>query len=64
VAEEEKTDEILSGLSRNGVQASIIGEVTEPALGRNFVKKTGEKTELVRPVSDHLWTALAKPVKT
>lgn len=64
VAEEEKTDEIISSLSRNGVQASIIGEVIEPALGRNLVTKAGEKTELVRPVSDHLWTALAKPVKT
>jgi len=64
VAEEEKTDEIISSLSRNGVQSSIIGEVTEPALGRNLVTKAGEKTELVRPVSDHLWTALAKPVKT
>jgi len=64
VAEEEKTDEIISSLSRNGVQSSIIGEVIEPALGRNLVTKAGEKTELVRPVSDHLWTALAKPVKT
>jgi len=64
VAEEEKTDEIISSLSRNGVQASIIGEVIEPALGRNLVTKAGEKIELVRPVSDHLWTALAKPVKT
>jgi hydrogenase expression/formation protein HypE len=64
VAEDEKTDEIISSLSRNGVQASIIGEVIEPALGRNLVTKAGEKTELVRPVSDHLWTALAKPVKT
>jgi len=64
VAEEENTNEIISSLSRNGVQASIIGEVIEPALGRNLVTKAGEKTELVRPVSDHLWTALAKPVKT
>jgi len=64
VAEEEKTEEIISSLSRNGVQASIIGEVIEPALGRNLVTKAGEKTELVRPVSDHLWTALAKPVNT
>jgi hydrogenase expression/formation protein HypE len=64
VAEEEKTDEIISSLSRNGVQSSIIGKVTEPVLGRKFVTKAGEKTELVRPVSDHLWKALAKPVKT
>ncbi len=64
VAEEEQTDRIISSLSRKGVQASVIGEVIEPALGRNLVTKTGEKTELTRPVSDHLWTALAKPVKT
>ena len=64
VAEEEKTGEIISSLSKNGVQASIIGEVTEAALGRKLVTKGGEKTELVRPVSDHLWTALAKPGKT
>jgi hydrogenase expression/formation protein HypE len=64
VAEESKTEEIISSLSKNGVQASIIGEVTEPELGRNLVTKAGEKTELARPASDHLWTALAKPAKT
>ncbi len=64
VAEEEKTDEIIRSLSRNDIQASLIGEVTEAALGRNLITKTGEKTELTRPVSDHLWTALAKPDKT
>lgn len=64
IAEKEKTDEILGSLSRNGVQASVIGEVTEPASGRNLIIKTGKKTELVRPVNDHLWKALAKPAKT
>jgi hydrogenase expression/formation protein HypE len=64
VAEESKTEEIIGSLSKSGVQASIIGEVTEPELGRNLVTKTGEKTALVRPVSDHLWKALAKPAKT
>ncbi|UCC58120.1 MAG: AIR synthase family protein [Candidatus Bathyarchaeum sp.] len=64
IAEDEKTDEIISRLSKNDVQASIIGEVVEPRLGRNFVTKTGEKTELTRPASDHLWTAIANPVKT
>ncbi len=64
VAEAAKTDEIISSLSRNGIQAAIIGEVVEPDLGRNFVTKDGKKTELVRPASDHLWKALAKPAKT
>ncbi len=63
VAEEDKTDKITSSLSENGIQSSIIGEVTEPILGRNLVTKAREKTELVRPVSDHLWTALAKSAK-
>jgi hydrogenase expression/formation protein HypE len=60
VAEKGKTEEIVSMLSQNRVPASVIGEVTEPELGRKIVSKTGEKVELVRPVSDHLWTALAK----
>jgi hydrogenase expression/formation protein HypE len=64
VAEENKTDKIINNLSRNDVQCSLIGEITEPTLGRNLVRKTGEKTRLNRPVSDQLWTALAKPVKT
>jgi len=64
VAEESKTAEILDSLSRNGVQASMIGEVVEPTLGRTLVTKAGEKTVLVRPASDHLWKALAKPAKT
>jgi hydrogenase expression/formation protein HypE len=64
VAEESKTEEIISSLSKSGVQSSIIGEVTEPSLGRNLVTKAGEKTVLVRPASDHLWRALAKPAKT
>jgi len=63
VAEEEKTEEIVSKLSQNGIHASIIGEVTKPNLGRKMVMGTGEKAELVRPVSDHLWVALARPFK-
>jgi len=64
VAIEEKADKIISSLSRNGIQASIIGDVVVPVLGRNLITKAGKKTELVRPDSDHLWTALAKPAKT
>jgi hydrogenase expression/formation protein HypE len=64
VAEEAKTAEILGSLSRNGVQASMIGEVVETKQGRTLVTKAGEKTLLVRPASDHLWKALAKPAKT
>ena len=64
VAEEERAVEIIDSLSRNSVQASIIGEVKEPSSGRKLVSKSGEKIELVRPVNDHLWKALEKSAKT
>ena len=63
VAKEEKADQIIKSLSKKGVQASVIGEVVEHKSGRNLIKKTGEKTELVRPDTDHLWKALEKPAK-
>jgi len=62
VAEKENTEEILNKLSQNGIRASIIGEITKSNLGKEMVTQTGEKTELVRPVSDHLWVALAKQI--
>jgi len=62
-AKEEKKEEIVSRLSQNGIHASIIGEVVEPALGRKLVTTAGDKIELVRPISDHLWVALAKRFK-
>ena len=60
VAEEEKTEEIVSKLSQNGIHTSIIGEMIKPNLGRKMVTRTGEQIELARPSSDHLWIALAK----
>ncbi len=64
VAEEEKTEEIVSKMSQNGIHASVIGEVTKPNLGRKMVTRTREQIELVRPVSDHLWMALAHQFKS
>jgi hydrogenase maturation factor len=61
IAKEEKANEIIGSLSRNGVNASIIGEIIDSTLGRNLITKTGEKTELVRPLSDHLWKVIGKP---
>jgi len=60
VAERKKTEEIVNKLSQNDVPASVIGEVTKPELERKIISRTGEKVKLVRPISDHLWTALAK----
>jgi len=58
-AKNEKTEEIITKLSQNGVYAAVIGEATEPRLGRILVTRTRKK-ELVRPISDHIWTALVK----
>ena len=63
VAEEEKTEEIVNRLLQNGIHVSVIGDVVKPAMGRKLVTREGEKIELVRPISDHLWVALAKPFK-
>ena len=62
VAKKEKTDGIVTRLSQNGVRASIIGEITKSDLGRKMIRKTGEKIDLVRPLSDHIWIALSKRV--
>ena len=61
IAKEEWAKEIIGSLSKNGVQASVIGDVTEPALGRTIVTEAGKKTDFVRPVNDHLWKALNNP---
>lgn len=60
VAKEEKTKEIVSKLSQNSIHTSVIGELTKPSLGRKMVTREGKEMELVRPVSDHLWAALAE----
>jgi hydrogenase expression/formation protein HypE len=60
VAKKDKAEQITCALTGNGLQASVIGQITEADLGRNLVKKSGEKAELVRPASDHLWKALEK----
>ncbi len=63
VAKETKTLEILNSLSRISVQASIIGEVMAPELGRRIITEAGKVTKFFRPASDHLWEALAKPTR-
>ena len=59
-SKKEKTVEIVTKLSQNGIYAQVIGEITEPGLGRILVTGNQEKKELVRPASDHLWMALGK----
>ncbi len=59
-ATEEKTEEIVGRLSKDGIQAAVIGEIRKPELGRKLATRGGE-IEMLRPISDHLWRALAEP---
>ncbi|MEA2090093.1 MAG: AIR synthase family protein [Thermoproteota archaeon] len=51
---------VIKVLKRRNIEASIIGEILDAPNSRVLVRKDGTKTELARPVSDHLWVALGK----
>ncbi len=51
---------ITTLLEKNGVETSIIGEVLASKEKRIIVRKDGTEAKLIRPLSDHLWKALAK----
>ena len=61
-ADKGKSTEIVSRLLQNGIYASIIGEIIKPELGRKMIMKTRKKIDLVKPVSDPLWKAIAKRI--
>lgn len=57
---EDKAGRLLQNLDEKGIDAFEVGEVTKASGGRILIKRDGSEVELVRPVSDHLWKALAK----
>ena len=57
-ANPESAEEIVSELSKHGVKAAVIGEFTSDPLNRVLVSGDGTVENLVRPVCDHLWSAL------
>jgi hydrogenase expression/formation protein HypE len=59
-AEAESASQIVRNLSREGVQASVIGEFTENVAHRVLIQKNSGVKVLPRPLSDHLWTALRR----
>jgi hydrogenase maturation factor len=61
IVQNEKADLIIKSLTKEGITASVIGEIVEPKQGRNLIATDGTKTCLVRPANDHLWKALEKP---
>jgi hydrogenase expression/formation protein HypE len=59
-ADPEKTDKIVENLQNEHVFAAEIGEFGGNVNKRLLIRKDGTAQELPRPVSDHLWQALAR----
>jgi len=51
---------IVETLEKRGIKASIIGEFLKKPDERILVSKNGTAKPLIRPLSDHLWTALER----
>jgi hydrogenase maturation factor len=56
----QSADQIVQVLEKEDIHASIIGEFTENPRERVIVDRKGKTKPLERPLSDHLWKALAK----
>jgi hydrogenase maturation factor len=59
-ADKEKTGRIIENLRKKHVFAAEIGEFGGNVNKRLLIRKDGSAQELPRPVSDHLWQALAR----
>jgi hydrogenase maturation factor len=62
VTEEEKANAVIHQLRKQGVQASIIGEILKDDDTRIIVRKNGSIESLARPLSDELWLALKENI--
>lgn len=61
-AKENQTEKIVDVLKENGINASVIGEILKNSQERVLIHRNGSRTELTRPISDHLWLALRKRI--
>jgi hydrogenase expression/formation protein HypE len=59
-AEAKSAEKIIANLARQQIGAAVIGEFLEGTSQRLLIRKDGAAQALPRPLSDHLWTALAK----
>jgi hydrogenase expression/formation protein HypE len=56
----DRADAVVENISAAGIKASIIGRFSRNTDKRILIDEDGSKTNLVRPISDHLWSALEK----
>jgi hydrogenase expression/formation protein HypE len=59
-ADKNLTKKILRSLKDKEIPATVIGEFSPSLEERIMTRKDGTEEKLARPVSDHLWVALAK----
>ena len=57
-AHPEKTEEIVTTLQKEGIQASIIGQIVEAEEGSCIFRTDGTKLDLSKTVKEELWRAL------
>ena len=57
-ARSNRANRITKSLQRNGIAASVIGEITKPEKGRIFVKRDGTRVNLELPARDELYKVL------
>jgi hydrogenase maturation factor len=55
----ERSGAFVDALSREGIEAAVIGEVTDPSLGRVLVTDGGERP-LEHPGLDPFWEAFGR----
>lgn len=58
-----KAEKIVSALKKNGIQASIVGEVVEKTKGCYIVRRNGTRLDLFQPVEEELWKIFEKHAK-
>lgn len=59
-AKRDFANKIVEILKKRGITAEIIGEFLKQPKKRVLIRNNGSEIPLVRPVSDHLWTALER----
>jgi len=60
--EQDSASDVVDVLEKNRVSAAIIGEFLPSKEKRVIIRRDGSREGLVRPLSDHLWQALKKPL--
>jgi hydrogenase maturation factor len=55
----ESVDELISALEREGVRASVIGELTDRESGMILLRRDGSSESISEPVMDELWRLLS-----